>query len=118
MKYGAGSLMFWESISWYSILLVPLLPIMAELLQRSTWRGWVIRCIPWSRRYFRTTMQFSKRTKSSIHTAATVQSLFEDHEGELQHFPWSARSPDLNITEPLWSVSETRVRNRFPAPHH
>jgi hypothetical protein len=24
---------------------------------------------------------------ASIHTAATVQSLFEEHEGKLQHFP-------------------------------
>jgi hypothetical protein len=32
-----------------------------------------------------------------IHTAGIVQS-------------W------LNITEPLWSVLETRVRNRFPPP--
>jgi hypothetical protein len=26
------------------------------------------------------------------------------------------QSSDLNITEPLWSVLETRVRNRFPTP--
>jgi transposase len=51
-----------------------------------------------------------------IHTAGTVQSWFEDLEGELQHFPWPIQSPDLNSTEPLWSVLETRVRNRFPSP--
>jgi hypothetical protein len=44
------------------------------------------------------------------------QSWFEEHEGELQHLPWPAQSPDLNITEPLWSVLETRVRNRYPSP--
>jgi hypothetical protein len=38
-----------------------------------------------------------------IHTAVTVKS-------------WPAQSPDLNITEPFWSVLETRVRNRFPTP--
>jgi hypothetical protein len=27
-----------------------------------------------------------------------------------------AKSPDLNIIEPLWSVLKTRVRNRFPLP--
>jgi hypothetical protein len=48
------------------------------------------------------------------HTAGTVQSRFEEREGELQHLFWPAQSPDLNITEPLWS--ETRVRNRFPPP--
>jgi hypothetical protein len=40
--------------------------------------------------------------------------LFEEHEGELQHLPWPAQSPDLNIIEPLSSGLETRVRNRFP----
>jgi hypothetical protein len=51
-----------------------------------------------------------------IRTAGTVQSWLEEHEGELRHLPRPAQSPDLNITEPLWSVVETRVRNRFPLP--
>jgi hypothetical protein len=51
-----------------------------------------------------------------IHTAGIVQSWLEEHEGELQYVPWKAQSPDLNITEPLWSVLETRVRNRFTPP--
>jgi hypothetical protein len=45
-KHGGGSVMVWPAISWYSILLVPLLPFTAELLQRNMWTGWVIRCIP------------------------------------------------------------------------
>ncbi|PNF41537.1 hypothetical protein B7P43_G12318 [Cryptotermes secundus] len=51
-----------------------------------------------------------------IHTAGTVQLWFEEHEGELQHLPWSAQPQDLNITEPLWSVLETKLRNRFLPP--
>jgi hypothetical protein len=51
-----------------------------------------------------------------IHTGGTVLSWFEECDGELQHLPWPAQSPDLNITEPLWSVLKTRVRNRFPPP--
>jgi transposase len=51
-----------------------------------------------------------------IHTDGTVQSRFEQHEDELQHLPWPSLSPDLNITEPLWSVLETRVTNKFPPP--
>jgi hypothetical protein len=46
----------------------------------------------------------------------TVVSWFGEHEGELQHLPWPAQSPDLNINEPLWSVFEVRLRNRFPPP--
>jgi hypothetical protein len=52
---------------------------------------------------------FPKNCVVSQDTAGTVQSWFEEREGELQHLPWPAQSP-------LWSVSETRVRNRFPPP--
>jgi hypothetical protein len=51
-----------------------------------------------------------------IHTAGTVLSWFEERESGLQYRPSTAQSPNLNITEPLWPVSETRVRNRFPPP--
>jgi hypothetical protein len=78
---GGSSVMVWTGVSWYSILLVLLLPFMAELLQGSTWTDWLIRCIPWSRRFFRTTMQFSKTT------AGTVQSWFREHEGNFNIFP-------------------------------
>jgi hypothetical protein len=51
-----------------------------------------------------------------VHIAGTVQSWFQEHEIQLQHLPWPTQSPDLNITGPLWSVLETRMRNRFPPP--
>jgi hypothetical protein len=35
-----------------------------------------------------------------------VQSWLEKHESELQHLPWPAQSPDLNITEPLVSFGD------------
>jgi hypothetical protein len=35
-----------------------------------------------------------------IHTAETIESWFEEHEGEL-HLPRPSQSPELNITEPL-----------------
>jgi hypothetical protein len=41
---------------------------------------------------------------ASIHTAGTVHSRFEEREGQFQHFPWPAHSPNLNIIETLWSV--------------
>jgi hypothetical protein len=51
-----------------------------------------------------------------IHKPGTVQSWTEEHKGELQQLPWPAQSPNLNITEPLWSVLETWEKNRFPPP--
>jgi hypothetical protein len=51
-----------------------------------------------------------------IHTARTVQPWFKDHEGELQHLPRPAQSPDFNIIEPLWLALENIMRNRFPSP--
>jgi hypothetical protein len=35
VKHEGGSVMVWTAISWYSILFVPLLPLMAYLLQGS-----------------------------------------------------------------------------------
>jgi hypothetical protein len=53
-------------------------------------------------------------SSSPIHTTGTAESWFEEHEGELQHLPWLAQSPDMNFTELLWPVLETTVRHRFP----
>jgi hypothetical protein len=53
---------------------------------------------------------------SSINTGRNVQFWFQGHEDALQHFPWPAQSPDLNIIERLWSVLDSRMRSRFP-PH-
>ena len=53
---------------------------------------------------------------SPIHTAGIVESWFEEHEDAVQYLPWPAQSPDFSTIEPLWSVSESRVRSRFPLP--
>jgi hypothetical protein len=50
-----------------------------------------------------------------IYTASSTQSWFEEHEDAPQHLSWPAELPDLNIIEPLWPVSESRVRSRLPA---
>jgi hypothetical protein len=52
-----------------------------------------------------------------IHTDETAQTWFEENERELQHLPWPAQSPDWNFIEPLWSVLETRVRNKPQLPY-
>jgi len=52
----------------------------------------------------------------SIRTARSVQYWCKEHEDALQHLSWPAKSPDLNIIGPLWSVLESRVRSRLPPP--
>jgi hypothetical protein len=50
------------------------------------------------------------------HTARIVQAWFEENEHALWHLPWPAKSSDLSIIEPLWSILESRVGSRFPPP--
>jgi hypothetical protein len=83
VKHGEGFVMVCVALSWYSVLLVPLLPHMAELLQGSTWTGLAIRYIPRSRRYFRTAMRFSKTTVAPFTQLDLFSLWFEEHEGEL-----------------------------------
>jgi hypothetical protein len=51
-----------------------------------------------------------------MHSLKIVQAWFQENEDELHYLPWPEQSPDLNIIVPLWSVLETRMRNRFPPP--
>ncbi len=51
-----------------------------------------------------------------IHTARLVTERFDEHESEVEHLPWPAQSPDLNIIETLYGVLEERVRKCFPPP--
>jgi hypothetical protein len=90
MKHGGGSVMVWTAISWYSILLAPLLPFMTELLQGSTWTGSAIRCIhdPNNDAVF-------QEENVPIHTAGNVQSWFKEHKDELEYFRCLAQSPDF-----------------------
>jgi hypothetical protein len=99
VKHGRGFVIVW------GIHLDPLLSFMAELLEVSTWTGWVTRCIVCSRRYCQTTIQFSKTTVPQF-THLGLLSWFEEHEGEMHHLCWPAKSSDLNNIE---SVMETRM---------
>jgi hypothetical protein len=97
VKHGWGSVMVRTATPCYSILLVPLLPFMTELLQGSTWTDWVIRCITWSKHYFRTTMQCSKTINFNIYP------------GQHSRQIWTS----LNHSGQFWRL---RARNRFPPP--
>ena len=41
-----------------------------------------------------------------IHTARLVSEWFDERENEVEHLPWPAHSPDLNIIEPRWGILE------------
>jgi hypothetical protein len=77
-------------VTVWCILLVPLLPFMAEL---RTVREYVDkfgnRVHPMIQTLF-PNGAVSQDDNAPIHTAGSVQSWFEDHEGELQHLPWPA----------------------------
>jgi hypothetical protein len=47
------------------------------------------------------------------HTARSIHSWLEEHEDALQHLPWPAQLPYLNIIQALWSVLESKVGCRF-----
>jgi hypothetical protein len=93
-------------------MVVQLLLFMAELLQGSTWTGWVIRSVSWHRRYSEQRLNSLRRQYLHSHSWNCSVMVWR---------AWSATSwfpastlPDLNITEPLWSVLETKGKNRLP----
>jgi hypothetical protein len=108
VKHGGGSVVVWAAISWYSVD-----PIIT-LHGRITEMGYVDRMGNQVHYMIKTLFlnngAIFQEDNALIHTAGTVQPWFEEHEGDLQHLPWPAQSPDFNITEPLWSALETRMR--------
>jgi hypothetical protein len=107
VKHEGGSVMVLAAISWYSIPLIPLLPCMSEFLQGSMWTGWVISCIPWSRCYFRKTLQFSKMTMPPFtqlelfsHSLKSMKVNFSIFPGQHYHHIWTS----LNHSGQFWRV--------------
>jgi hypothetical protein len=83
--------MVWAAISWYSVG-----PIIA-LHGRITAREYVDRLgnqvHPMIQTLFPNNESVFQDYNAPIHTAITVQSWFQEHEGELQHLTWPAQSP-------------------------
>jgi len=54
-----------------------------------------------------------------VHAVRHVTECFDTHENEVEHLPWTAQSPDLNIYEPLWSIlKEQKSENVILHQHH
>jgi hypothetical protein len=113
VKHGRGSIIVWAGMSWCSFVTI------ITLHGRITAREYVDRL--GNQVHPMVQMLFPNndtvfQDNSHIHRAGSVQSWLEEHEGVFQHLPWPANSPNLNNTEPLWSVLETALRNRIPSP--
>ncbi|GFX72900.1 DDE_3 domain-containing protein [Trichonephila clavipes] len=51
-----------------------------------------------------------------VHAAGLVRPWFDEHEDEVKFSPWPAQPPNLNIIEPLRSILEYSIRNRYTQP--
>jgi hypothetical protein len=104
VKHGEVLWWFWSAVSWYSILLFPLLHFMAKILQGSTWTGFVIRCIPWLRHYLQI-IQFSKMTVSPFTQLELFSHGLKSTKVHFSIIP-GQQSLDVNSREPLqfWRV--------------
>jgi hypothetical protein len=89
VKHGGGSVMVWAAISWYSILFAPLLPFHGRITKMEYVASLGNHVPPMIQTLFPIDRGFPRR-QCPIHTAGTVQSWFEEHEGGLQHLPWPA----------------------------
>jgi hypothetical protein len=111
LKHGGGSVMIWAAISWYSVG--------PTITGRITASNYVDSLgnqeHPMVQILFPNNDTIFPNDFSAILTARCVQSWFEEHENSLQHL-CPAQSRDLNITEQLWSVLDSREISRFPPP--
>jgi len=114
VKHGGGSVMVWAAISWYSA--GPIIRLHGRITSGDYVDILGNQVHPMIQTIFPNGDAVFQDDNAPIHTSRAVQSWFEEHESELNHLPWPAQSPDLNIIEPLWSVLELKVRSKFPPP--
>jgi hypothetical protein len=112
--WGLVTVMVWAATSWYFV--GPVITFHDRITAREYADRLSIEMHHMIQTLFPNNDAVFQEDSTPIHTAETVQSLLEDNDGELQHLPSPAQSPDLNIIEPFWSALETRMRNRFPPP--
>jgi hypothetical protein len=112
VKHKGCSVVVWAAILWNSVGLI--ITFHGRITARQYGNRLLNQVHPMIQILFPNNDAVLEDDNALTHTAGTVQSRFEEHEGEIQHLPWPAQSHYFNINEPLWSVLETRVRNRFP----
>lgn len=114
VKHGGGSVMVWAAISWHS--LGPILVLDGRVTAKDYRTILEDHVHPMVQTLYPEGGAVYQDDNAPIHTARLVKDWFDEHESEVEHLPWPAQSPDLNIIEPLWGVLEERVRKRFPPP--
>jgi hypothetical protein len=97
MKDGGNSVMVWTAISWYSV--GPFIALRGRITARECMDRLGNQVDPMIQTLFPNNGAVFQDDSAPIRTAGTVRSWFEEHEDELQHLPWAAQSPDLNIIE-------------------
>jgi hypothetical protein len=115
LKHEEGSVMVWAAIMVQHSV-GPLFTHHGQITARDYVDRLSNQVYPMIQTLFPNTYAVFQDDNAPIHAAGTVQSWVEENEGELQHLPWPSQSPHLYITEPLWSVLGTRMRNIFPSP--
>jgi hypothetical protein len=80
VKHGGGSVMVWAAISWYSVGPIVTARVYMDRLGNQVHP--IIQTSCPNDAFF--------QDNSPIHMVGTVQSWFEEHEGEL-HLPWPAQ---------------------------
>jgi len=112
-KHGGGCVVIWAGISWYSD--GPIITLNGEITA-SEYVDILGNQVYQMVQMFLNIDAVFQDDSLPMHTTRSVQSWFEVHEDALQHLPWPAQSPYLNIIEPLWLGLESTVRSRFPSP--
>jgi hypothetical protein len=97
VKHMEGSVMVWAAISWYSVGHIVIFH--GGITAREYMDRLGNQVHPMIQMLFPNKDAVLQDDSASIHTAGTVQSWFEENEGE--HDPWPAQSAHLNNIETL-----------------
>jgi len=88
VKNGGRSMKIWATISWYSA--GPLMTMNGQITASDSVDIWGNRMHPMVHMLIPNNDAIIQDDNSPIHTAGSVQSRFEKHEGALQHLSWPA----------------------------
>ena len=111
VKHRGGCVVIWAGIAWYSD--GPIITVNGEITA-SEYVDILGNQVYQMVEIFPNINAVFQDDSLPIHTTRSFQFWFEVHEDALQHLPWPAELPYLNIIKPLWSVVESTVRSRFP----